>query len=56
LDYEGGIDIRLSQMILDQVFSGVLNEAEGTLEVYDEHVEDVSLTMSLYYGACGAES
>lgn len=33
---------RLSQMILDQVFFGVLNESEGTLEVYDEPVEDVS--------------
>jgi hypothetical protein len=29
-------------MILDQVFFGVLNESEGTLEVYDEPVEDVS--------------
>jgi hypothetical protein len=33
---------RLSQMILDQVFFGVLNENVGTLEVYDEPVEDVS--------------
>ena len=32
---------RLSQMILDQVFFGVLNESVGTLEVYDEPVEDV---------------
>lgn len=31
---------RLSQMILDQVFHGVLNEKEGTLEIYDEPVED----------------
>ena len=29
-------------MILDQVFHGVLNESVGTLEVYDEPVEDVS--------------
>jgi len=29
-------------MILDQVFFGVLNESEGTLEVYDEPIEDVS--------------
>lgn len=35
-------DGRLSQMILDQVFFGVLNESEGTLEVYDEPIEDVS--------------
>ena len=27
-------------MILDQVFHGVLNEKEGTLEIYDEPVED----------------
>jgi hypothetical protein len=33
---------RLSQMILDQVFYGVLNESVGTLEVYDEPQEDVS--------------
>jgi hypothetical protein len=35
-------ETRLSQMILDQVFFGVLNENKGTLEVYDEPVEDVS--------------
>ena len=33
---------RLSQMILDQVFHGVLNESVGTLEIYDEPTEDVS--------------
>jgi 26S proteasome regulatory subunit N6 len=33
---------RLSQMILDQVFHGVLNESQGTLEVYDEPQDDVS--------------
>jgi 26S proteasome regulatory subunit N6 len=27
-------------MILDQVFHGVLNESEGTLEVHDEPVPD----------------
>lgn len=27
-------------MILDQVFHGVLNESVGTLEIYDEPVED----------------
>ena len=31
-------------MILDGVFHGVINEDVGTLEVYDEPVEDVSLT------------
>lgn len=31
---------RLSQMILDQVFHGVLNEKDGTLEIYDEPAED----------------
>jgi hypothetical protein len=30
-------------MILDQVFFGVLNENEGTLEVHDEPTEDVRL-------------
>ncbi|KAK1926374.1 hypothetical protein DB88DRAFT_481604 [Papiliotrema laurentii] len=34
------VEEKLSQMILDQVFFGVLNESEGTLEVYDEPVED----------------
>jgi 26S proteasome regulatory subunit N6 len=29
-------------MILDQVFYGVLNENEGTLEIHDEPTEDVS--------------
>lgn len=27
-------------MILDKIFHGVLNESVGTLEVYDEPVED----------------
>ncbi len=39
-------DDRLSQMILDQVFHGVLNESVGTLEVYDEPTEDVSDDLS----------
>ncbi|WWC87200.1 uncharacterized protein L201_002086 [Kwoniella dendrophila CBS 6074] len=34
------VEEKLSQMILDQVFYGVLNEQAGTLEVYDEPVED----------------
>jgi len=34
------VEEKLSQMILDQVFFGVLNENLGTLEVYDEPVED----------------
>ena len=38
----------MSQMILDQVFFGVLNESEGTLEVYDEPVEDVSFRGPTY--------
>ena len=29
-------------MILDQIFFGVLNENVGTLEVYDEPIEEVS--------------
>lgn len=32
---------RLSQMILDQVFFGVLNEKDGTLEVFDGLPEEV---------------
>lgn len=36
------VEEKLSQMILDQVFYGVLNENVGTLEVYDEPVADVS--------------
>lgn len=36
---------RLSQMILDQVFFGVLNEKEGTLEVFDGLPEEVSTAM-----------
>jgi hypothetical protein len=35
------VEDKLSQMILDQVFYGVLNENEGTLEIHDEPSEDV---------------
>lgn len=35
------LTFRLSQMILDQVFFGVLNEKEGTLEVFDGLPEEV---------------
>lgn len=34
------VEDKLSQMILDQVFHGVLNEKDGTLEIYDEPAED----------------
>lgn len=37
------VEDKLSQMILDQVFYGVLNENEGTLEVHDEPTEDVRI-------------
>lgn len=36
------VEDKLSQMILDQVFYGVLNENQGTLEIHDEPSEDVS--------------
>lgn len=39
------VEEKLSQMILDQVFYGVLNENVGTLEVYDEPTEDVSIRL-----------
>lgn len=38
------LTFRLSQMILDQVFFGVLNEKEGTLEVFDGLPEEVRAT------------
>ena len=44
------VEDKLSQMILDQVFYGVLNENEGTLEVHDEPTEDVSPPPKLQHG------
>ncbi|GFZ49123.1 26S proteasome regulatory subunit RPN6 [Saitozyma sp. JCM 24511] len=41
------VEEKLSQMILDQVFYGVLNESVGTLEVYDEPQEDPMYNTSL---------
>jgi 26S proteasome regulatory subunit N6 len=38
------VEEKLSQMILDQVFYGVLNENEGTLEIHDQPTEDVSFS------------
>lgn len=43
------VEEKLSQMILDQVFYGVLNENVGTLEVYDEPTEDVSSACNSCY-------
>lgn len=40
------VEEKLSQMILDQVFYGVLNENEGTLEIHDQPTEDVSWPFS----------
>ncbi|ORX34352.1 hypothetical protein BD324DRAFT_609994 [Kockovaella imperatae] len=41
------VEEKLSQMILDQVFYGVLNENVGTLEVYEEPVEDPMYSTAL---------
>ncbi|KAL7424353.1 26S proteasome regulatory subunit rpn6 [Cryptotrichosporon argae] len=41
------VEEKLSQMILDQVFWGVLNESEGTLEVFDEPQEEPLLSTAL---------
>lgn len=40
------VEEKLSQMILDQVFYGVLNENEGTLEIHDQPIEDVGHSSS----------
>ncbi|KAK4684303.1 26S proteasome regulatory subunit N6, partial [Tremellales sp. Uapishka_1] len=41
------VEEKLSQMILDQVFHGVLNENVGTLEVFDEPIEDPMFSTAL---------
>ncbi|WRT65046.1 uncharacterized protein IL334_001988 [Kwoniella shivajii] len=41
------VEEKLSQMILDQVFYGVLNEQVGTLEVYNEPSEDPMYSTAL---------
>jgi 26S proteasome regulatory subunit N6 len=44
------VEEKLSQMILDQVFYGVLNENEGTLEIHDQPIEDVGYHLLLPAG------
>jgi 26S proteasome regulatory subunit N6 len=41
------VEEKLSQMILDQVFYGVLNENEGTLEIIAEHQVMFSTTLEV---------
>ena len=51
------LNSRLSQMILDQIFYGVLNENSGTLEVYDEPTDEVSKNLqSVIRQPCCASS
>jgi 26S proteasome regulatory subunit N6 len=37
------INGRLSKMILDKAFSGILDQGAGCLEVFEESVKDVCL-------------